>query len=157
MLPCWPAPLEAMPGRVHHCGYRQTAQACGDIMTYTENKNLHDSLRAHFQTVDVKHLNTVLSENGLTDLDLRKKILEDYFFAAGQFFDAGWFEADGKKYSAIVCFREVEADLKRSDKMICPDPVWGTIFHEMAIGTAEMVAEDPDDKNVQVRIGEVQG
>jgi hypothetical protein len=126
-------------------------------MTYTENRNLHDSLRAHFQTVDVKHLNAVLTENGLNHLDLRTKILEEYFFTAGQFFDAGWFEAHGKKYSAIVCFREVDTDQRRTDKMICPDPAWGTIFHEMAIGTAEMVTEDPDDENVQVRIGEIAG
>ncbi len=125
-------------------------------MTSIEDKNLHDSLRAHFQTVDVQHLNTVLRENGIDD-ELRKKILEEYFFTAGQFFDAGWFEAHGTKYSAIVCFREVGADLRRGNKMICPDPVWGTIFHEMAIGTAEMVADDPDDENVQVNTGQVEG
>ena len=126
-------------------------------MTFIENKNLHDSLRAFFQTIDVQHLNAVLMENGVSDLELRKKILESYFFTSGEFFDAGWFEADGKKYSAIVCFRVVGPDLRRGDTMICPDPDWGTIFHEMALGTAEMVAENPDDEGVKVKIGEIEG
>src|ERR1043165_6934732 len=76
-------------------------------MIFTENRNLHDNLRAHFQTLDVQHLNAVLLESGVTDLELRKNILQNYFFTSGEFFDSGWFEAEGKKYSAIVCFREV--------------------------------------------------
>jgi hypothetical protein len=124
-------------------------------MRFVEDKDLHDSLRAHFQTVDVQHLNAILVESGVTDLELRKKILENYFFESGEFFDAGWFEAQGKMYSPIVCFREVGSDLKRGDTMVCPDPHWGTIFHEMAGGTAEMVAENPEDPNLQVKTGEV--
>ena len=124
-------------------------------MKFTEDKYLHDTLRAHFQTVDVQHLNAVLMEEGVTDLELRKKILGSYFFTSGEFLDAGWFEAEGKKYSPIVCFREVGSDLKRGDTIVCPDPDWGTIFHEMAGGTAEMVAENPDGPNLQVNTGEV--
>jgi len=124
-------------------------------MNFIENLDLHDSLRAHFQTVDVQHLNAVLLESGVTDLAVRKKILGNYFFTAGEFFDAGWFEAHGKKYSAIVCFRELDNRLKRSQSMICPDPEWGTIFHEMASGTAEVIAEDPENENVKVKVGEV--
>src|ERR1043166_7639991 len=89
-------------------------------MIFTENRDLHDNLRAHFQTLDVQHLNAVLLENGVTDLELRKNILQNYFFISGEFFDSGWFEAEGKKYSAIVCFREVGADLRRADTMVCP-------------------------------------
>ena len=103
----------------------------------------------------MQHLNAVLVESGVTDLELRKKILGNYFFTSGEFFDAGWFEADEKKYSAIVCFREVTPDLKKGTTMICPDPKWGTIFHEMAGGTAEMVAENPEREFLQVKTGEV--
>lgn len=124
-------------------------------MKFVEDKDGHDTLRAYFQTVDVQHLNSALVESGVTDLQLRKKILESYFFTSGEFLDAGWFEAEGKKYSPIVCFREVSPDLKRGDTMVCPHPDWGTIFHEMAGGTAEMVAENPDDPNCQVKTGEV--
>ena len=124
-------------------------------MNFVEDKYLHDTLRAHFQTVDVQNLNAILMECGVTDLQMRKRIRENYFFTAGQFFDAGWFEANGKYYSPIVCYREVGSDLKRGDTVICPDPEWWTNFHELAGGTAEMVSENPADPNVHVKTGEI--
>jgi hypothetical protein len=125
-------------------------------MKYREDHELHDSLRAHFQTVDVQHLNASLIENGITDLELRKKILADYFFTAGLFFDGGWFEADGRRWWPVVCFREVSSDLKATDRVVCPDPGWGTIFHEMAHGTTETVADDPEGEDVTVQTGEIE-
>lgn len=124
-------------------------------MNFIEERDHHDSLRAHFQTVDVQELNRVLLANGVTGLPLRKKILNDYFFGAGSFLDSGWFEADGKKYAPMICFREVTAELKRGETVVCPDAKWGTIFHEFAGGTAEMVAENPGAEHLQVKTGEI--
>src|SRR5215470_15973031 len=98
-------------------------------MNFIEDKLRHDSLRAYFQTVDVQQLNAVLLENGIDSQELRTKILEQYFFNAGSFFDSGWFEAEGKKYCPYICFREVTNEFARSDTVVCPDRNWGTIFH----------------------------
>src|SRR5690349_9364946 len=99
-------------------------------MKFIEDKYLHDSLRAYFQTVDVQQLNAVLLKNGIEDLELRANILGEYFFNAGSFFDSGWFEAKGKKYCPYICFREVTPESGRTDTVVCPDSEWGTIFHE---------------------------
>ena len=54
-------------------------------MEYLHDGFFHDSLRAHFQTVDIVRLNEVLLAAGIVDEGLRRKVLNDYFFAAGQF------------------------------------------------------------------------
>src|SRR5947209_11780987 len=100
---------------------------------------LHDSLRAHFQTVDIVRLNDVLVGAGVGDAELRRKILHDYFFDAGQFLDNGWFEAHGQRYAPTIAFEELERGATRAGRILLADPEMGTLFHEFAAGTVDMV------------------
>jgi hypothetical protein len=124
-------------------------------MEYLHDGMAHDSLRAYFQTVDVVRLNQVLVEAGVSDTELRRKILIDYFFDAGQFFDNGWFEADGRRFAPSVSFEEVGRDSSRSGRIHLADPNMGTMFHEFAVGTVEMLFAPESAESLVVTVGEI--
>ena len=125
-------------------------------MQYVHDGMFHDSLRAHFQTVDIVRLNEVLAESGITDKELRRKVLDNYFFAAGQFFDNGWFEADGRRFAPGVYFQEVNSSFKLTDHCYLPGPDLGTLFHEFAGGTVEMLFEPDMAEHLEVQTGELE-
>jgi hypothetical protein len=124
-------------------------------MEYLHDGMLHDSLRAHFQTVDIVRLNQVLVEAGVSDIELRRRILNSYFFNAGQFLDNGWFEAEGRKFAPSVSFEELGRDSKRSGRIHLADPKLGTMFHEFAGGTVEMLFDPESAETLNVPVGEI--
>jgi hypothetical protein len=125
-------------------------------MEYLHDDDLHDALRAHFQTVDVVRLHEVLLNAGIVDDDVRRKILDDYFFDAGQFFDNGWFEAEGRKFAPGVYFEEGERGSQRTGRYYLPGPSFGTIFHEFSHGTVALLFQ-PDTADALRVVGELGG
>ena len=123
-------------------------------MEYLHDGLLHDSLRAHFQTVDVVRLNDVLVDAGISD-ETRRKVLNNYFFDAGNFLDSGWFEAEGRRFAPSVSFEELDADSMRSGRILLADPNMGTMFHEFAGGTVDLLFEPDSAKYLNVTVGQV--
>jgi hypothetical protein len=123
-------------------------------MEYHHDESFHDSLRAHFQTVDVVRLNIALVDAGVHDEKVRRDVLESYFFGAGCFFDNGWFEADSRRFAPGVYFEEVDGS-HRTGRFYLPGPNLGTLFHEFVHGTVDLLFNDDNENALDVNIGEI--
>jgi hypothetical protein len=116
---------------------------------------IHDSLRAYFQSIDVARLSRVLIDSGVADEAVRRKVLENYFFEAGHFLDAEWFEMEGKRFAPGIYFEEIGTAGERSGKCYLPDPNLGTLFHEFAHGTVDVLLDPESGVSFDITTGQV--
>jgi hypothetical protein len=51
-------------------------------------------------------VDAALKAAGITDVKKRRKVVDTFCFGMGNFFDQYWFEAEGERYFAVVCFAD---------------------------------------------------
>jgi hypothetical protein len=112
-------------------------------------------LRAYFQAIDVARLNRVLTDSGIADEAVRRKVLENYFFEAGHFLDNGWFEVEGKRFAPGVYFEEISTAGERTGKCFLPDPKLGALFHDFAHGTVDVLLDPASGVSFNIPTGQV--
>jgi hypothetical protein len=117
--------------------------------------DIHDSLTATFQTLELARLNDVLKQCGVADADLRRKICETYFFDSGYFFDSCWFFDQGHRFSPGIYFSQLDAESKETGTVFLPDPTVGTMFHEYAHGAAAWLYDDHGEDASEIETGDI--
>jgi len=70
------------------------------------NENEHEEMAMDYQCIQFDRLNEALKKHGITDKEIRQEICSDYLFDQSYFFDAGWFEHQGKRLYPQLCFAE---------------------------------------------------
>jgi hypothetical protein len=81
---------------------------------------LHDPLSATYQTLELARLNDVLTECGVIDPQLRRRICETYFFHSGYFLDSDWFAHDGGRFRPGMHFVKLETQNEPSGPVFQP-------------------------------------
>ena len=99
--------------------------------------DLHDKLVATYQSLEGATLNSVLAENGISDVELRRKIIGEFLFRQGVILDQGWFKEEGKKHFPGVYFSSHPHSEMEKAAVMLPGPQFGTNFHDYALGAAD--------------------
>ncbi|MBA3484657.1 MAG: hypothetical protein H0T51_22865 [Pirellulales bacterium] len=118
---------------------------------------MHDPLTATYQTLELARLNDALTECGVSDSELRRRVCETYFFHSGYFLDGCWFAEDGLRYRPGIYFAEIDDQDKRTGKVHMPDPNIGTMFHEYAHGAAAWLYDDHAEDVSKIEVGDATG
>jgi len=116
--------------------------------------DLHDSLTATYQTLELARLNETLKQSGISDAPLRRKICENYFFGSGRFLDSGWFSDQGARFRVGIYFSQLDNKAKCDGTVFLPDPEIGTMFHEYAHGAAAWLFDDHAEDASEIETGE---
>ena len=122
-------------------------------MEFVES-DLHDSLVATYQTLEVARLNEVLKENGVNDTELRRTLCESYFFSSGYFLDSCWFADLGYRVRPKVVFEVFDEAGKSIEKTLLPNPETGTAWHEYAHGAAAWLFDDHAEDASEIVTGD---
>lgn len=117
--------------------------------------DLHDPLIATYQTLELARLNQTMKECGITDVDLRRAICEQYFFDSGHFIDSGWFSEEERRFRPGIYFAEVGENSRDTEAILLPDPVAGTMLHEYSHGAAAWLFDDHDEDASEIVTGDV--
>jgi hypothetical protein len=117
----------------------------------------HDPLTATYQTLELARLNDVLKECGVSDVGLRRRICESYFFNAGYFLDSCWFEDQDSRFRPGLYFAELDRNSQPTGSIYLPDPNVGTMFHEYAHGAAAWLYDDHNEDASEIEVGSVYG
>jgi hypothetical protein len=116
---------------------------------------IHDSLCATFQTVELARLNDVLKSAGISDQSLRRRICETYFFNSGYFVDACWIGEEERRFRPGLYFAEVDRDGQDLERAYVPDPSIGTMLHEYAHGAAAWLFDDHNEDASEIPTGDI--
>jgi hypothetical protein len=119
--------------------------------------DIHDSLVATYQTLEMARLNDALKECGVADPCLRRRICETYFFQSGYFLDGGWFADQGGRFRPGVYFAELSDQDVPAVRTFLPDPAVGTMFHEYAHGAAAWLFDDHGEDVSEIEVGDTSG
>ena len=115
--------------------------------------DLHDPLTATYQTLEMDRLNRTLKDCGIVDVALRRRVCEQYFFAAGYFLDDCWFVQEGRRFRPGVYFSEIDDKNRETGSALFPDPAIGTMFHEYAHGAAAWLFDDHGENADEIETG----
>jgi hypothetical protein len=116
---------------------------------------LHETLVATYQTLELARLNQVLKGNGISDVATRRRICEEYFFDSGYFLDSCWFSDQGARFRPGVYFSEIGPSGEETAKLHLPAPSAGTMFHEYAHGNAGWLFDDHAEDASEIETGDV--
>lgn len=116
--------------------------------------DLHDSLTATYQTLELACLNDALKQCGIADAKLRRKVCETYFFNSGYFLDSRWFSDQGHRFRPGIYFSQLDASSKETGTVFLPDPKIGTMFHEYAHGAAAWLFDDHGEDASEIETGD---
>ncbi len=108
----------------------------------TKSDDSYDRLVATHQSLEASLLNTVLKENGILDVERRRKIMGEFLFAQGNCFDQTWIIEDGRRYFPGVFFSSVPHPEIAQAEVLLPGPQYGSNYHEYAWGAADWAIEN---------------
>src|SRR5262245_726758 len=123
-------------------------------MRIIHDDGLHDRLVTYYQSLEVVRLNRVLQACGVSDVQKRREICENYFFDSGSFLDSGWFAHQSSRFHPGVYFSELGA-ASEATNVYLPDPLFRTAFHEYAFGAADWFFDDhkADEDDIGIETG----
>ena len=119
-----------------------------------DNDNL---LAATYQLIEMARLNESLKECGISDMAVRRRVVEHYFFDSGYFLDGCWFAHKECRYRPGIYFRPLDDRNKPIDTVILPNPSTGTWFHEVAHGASMDLYEDYGETLSDIETGDATG
>jgi hypothetical protein len=104
----------------------------------------YETLAATYQVMEAALLDSVLGSCGISDLGQRRKICEAFIFSHGLIFDQGAFQQDGKWYSPVLNYAELEGNPEEGFSAIghkCERDE-NFSYHEYAFGNLDYYFED---------------
>ncbi len=117
--------------------------------------DIHDSLCATYQTLEVARLNSVLKKCGISNVKMRRQICEEYFFDSGYFLDSCWFVDQGRRFRPGVYFAHIGSHANETYTVYLPDQSVGTMFHDYAHGASAWLFDDHAENASEVETGDI--
>jgi hypothetical protein len=114
----------------------------------------HDQLIATYQTLELARLNDVLTKCGIDQVEIRRRICEQYFFESGYFLDSCWFGEIGMRVRPGICFTELGAAGQAVALIVQPDNS-ETNLHEYAHGAGAWLFDDHIEDASEIETGDL--
>ncbi len=120
------------------------------------NGDLHDRVLVKYQALELARLNQTLQDSGISDVAVRRKICERYFFDSGYFIDSCWLSEQGRRFQPGIYFTEISGGEQSTGTIFLLDLTVGTMLHEYAHGAAAWLFDDHNEDSAEIEVGSIQ-